>query len=128
MSKAPKNQNREPDNVGCGVSRIVPIVKVPEPKAVSLDPPPVWVDKPTVENQISREGMYKLSSRSAQVFDLSKPMELERYNELLDQTAKPDTNTFIIAEERQFATDSSNWKILVMLQTVKFKQIIKDSK
>ena len=125
----PKVLAEEAEQIGYGVQ------SVPTPRAtlvaapmVSLDPPPTWVDTPCVEGQLGQEGQFRYDKRFAKVFDLSKATQMQEYNDLLSLTSDPSTNTIILSQEQKFSEDTANWKVLVICQTVKFKQIIKDPK
>ncbi len=121
----------EPVGVGVHRQKVVPGPKpeshLPkEPEVLSLDGEERWEDTPTYPDQLSRGPQYwKLDKVDVKVFDLSQPDQAKDYAELLTQSNKPGTNKVLIAQERKFSEDTHSWKVLVEIQYIKFRKLLK---
>jgi hypothetical protein len=115
----------EADDVGMGykMSHAVSEFKKKEDPAILLDGPVEWIDKPTLADQIKKPGLYRIEKYQVIIFDLST--ELQKYNEFLEKTSQPDTNTVIIHKNEKFDKHTGNWKVFVDYAVVKFKKISK---
>lgn len=95
--------------------------QVPKPEIKRLDPTTKWLDRPSVENQISKDGAWKKDKMLVEVFEI--PRELDRYNAFLHECNRPDTNQYVVNRDKQFVQSTSSWQIMVEYQTVLFKEI-----
>ena len=116
------------DTVGSGVPRRKPskIVKLKvHPDVTPLSEMGDWSDVPDVANQIQEPDAYRLGKQEVMVFDLSKPEDLTKYNELLTNSASAKANIAILEEDRKFGEKSESFKVYVKVQHVQFKKLFK---
>ena len=103
-------------------NRTVPL-SVRQP-VIPLDAKATWVDKPQMPQQIGKKGLWKPDRVEVKIFDLSDAQQLKDYAALLTLAAAEDTNIFLMSNERMFCRGTQNWKALVQIQHVKFRQML----
>lgn len=118
------------ETVGSGVHR-QRVAPGPPPKQeeeleYSLDGPGDWGDKPTFADQIQRGPQFwKVDHIEVKIFDLSKPDDVKDYSTLLSEAEVPGSNKSLTFVERKFADESGNWKVMVEITFLKFRQLLK---
>jgi hypothetical protein len=115
------------DQVGSGITRVKrpKPVKLPITQDTPLSAAGDWSDTPEIDNQIQEPSAYKLGKKEIIVLDLSLPQDLKRYNEILTNEASPAASMAIVAKDEKFVEELQNWKVLLTVQHVKFKRLLK---
>jgi hypothetical protein len=119
------------ESVGQGVPR-VPRVKpckirvTPEKTPVSmLADEGDWTSTPDVAGLINNPDACTPVGQEVMVFDLSKPEDLQKYNEVLTNAYSPKANIFVLNEEVKFGEKTETFKVYLKIQRMKFKKLFK---
>lgn len=89
-----------------------------------FDGPAEWVDTPSHASQLEMPGASKVVKEETLTFDLSDQAERDAYNKLTCELLSPVTNMRIVHRELRAFDASGSWKVLVVLQYLKFRKII----
>jgi hypothetical protein len=118
--------------VGVGIRHrqyVPPSPKPPLPSDPELDlkdkSKEEWIDKPSFAGQMSNPAYWKVDKVETRVFDFSDTKQMEEYSALMSKSILPDSNFAVVINERQFCAQTGNWKVLVELQYVKFRKLLK---
>ncbi len=84
----------------------------------------VWEAKPTLEYQIHDPELCQSTGRTTRIFDLSKPEELEKWNQLQTEASSPMATFCLVDAAREFCKSTENWKLMVTVETMKFRQLL----
>jgi hypothetical protein len=118
------------ETVGSGVHR-QRVAPGPPPKKeddfdYSLEGPAEWGDKPTHPDQVLRGPQYWKTDRvEVKIFDLSQNEQVEAYAKLLSEVEIVGTNKTITFSERKFCDETANWKVMLEITYIKFRQLLR---
>ena len=110
--------------VGIGVSRVRRVKRRSnKPPVIPLDADPKWSETPSIRDQLSVPGAFKVNKRYAKIFDLSKADELQAYNDLLTESSKEQPTLFVVSQKEEFCESKECWKVFVIVQSILYKVI-----
>jgi hypothetical protein len=119
------------ETVGSGVHR-QRVAPGPPPKkeddsaAYSLDGPVEWGDKPTFPDQVLRgTEFWKTDRVEVKIFDLSQNEQIESYAKLLSEVEMVGVNKTITFSERKYCEETANWKVMLEITYIKFRQLLR---
>ena len=124
----------EAEQTGSGVSRrsmdkFFGVEKKPKAaKEISLDGPKKWSQVPSIVDQISNPALYRLAGCETLVFNLDDKEDLKSWNLLQSRCQSDNTNTFILSAEEKWCETKENWKVLVKLQKVEYRDLLSDGR
>lgn len=86
-----------------------------------------WSDKPTMVGQGQMDpaiGAWKVDRFETAIFDLQKSEDVQKYNDLMSNFHKPDSNIQIMQHEIKAFEAISGWKAMVVFQRIKFRKLL----
>lgn len=84
-----------------------------------------WVEECPIAGLFHVEGMWKKGDTKTLILNLSKEPDLNKYSEILNDSAKDDPSVLILDEQKQFCQTIENWKVLITVSEIFYRKLIK---
>ena len=78
----------------------------------------------SVEGQFQDETAWRKKKTYIKVYDLSIEEQLDAYSNLINAAHQEDPEAILIDEEKQFCRTTENWKVLVQVVEIEYKQTL----
>lgn len=100
---------------------------VPPSFAQAPEPEEDWSELPSIEGQAQKHpGTVKASGIQTEVFDLSKPEQLNKYNALQATSTIKNPTLVVVKDMPQFSEKTGNWLVFFQYRKLMFRKLAPD--